>query len=77
MQTRIKVISTDRKNDGSKCIVHVTKNVNFQLSRTQFDGVIWKKPTTDNKYISKRVWPFIHQRMSLSGVKKKKILRRN
>ena len=37
------------------------EHVNFQLYRAHPDGAIWKKLTTDDKYIEKRVCPFIHQ----------------
>ena len=45
----------------------------FQLYRAHPDGVIWKKLTTDDKYIKKRVLLSIHQTMSLSGDVKKKL----
>ena len=38
------------KNGVSKSIVHVIKHVNFHLYRAHPDGVIWKKPTIDDKY---------------------------
>ena len=39
------------------------KHTNFQLYRTHPDGVIWKKLTNDNQYMSKRVWLFMHETM--------------
>ena len=46
-----------------KSIVLVIQHVNFQLSRAHPDRVIWIKLTTDDKYINKKVWLFIHQKM--------------
>ena len=46
-----------------KSIVLVIQHVNFQLSRAHPDRVIWNKLTTDDKYINKKVWLFIHQKM--------------
>ena len=49
------------------------KHVDFQLYRVHPGRVILKKLTTVNKYMNKRVWLFINQRIPLSGVEKKKL----
>ena len=36
------------------------KYAKFQLYRAYPVGVIWKKPTTDGKYVNKRVWLFLY-----------------
>ena len=56
------------KNGESNNIAHVIKHANFQLYRAYPARVIWKKLTTDGKYVNKRVRLFINQTRCLSNM---------
>ena len=49
-------------------VVHVITHANFPLYRAYPARVIWKKLTTDDKYVNKRVQLFIHQTRCLSNM---------
>ena len=63
----LKDTATDIQNTVfQKSVFHVIRHAKFQLFRACFDGVIWRKAKSDDKYINKQVQLFTHQTMRVS-----------